>query len=50
MQTLTMKAFTGPPRISEERRAKLQELCSNLGITMQRYELLKERLLSRNRL
>ena len=40
MQTQAMKAFTGPPHISEERRAKLQELCSNLGITMQRYELL----------
>jgi ribonuclease-3 len=40
MQTQATKAFTGPPRISEERRAELQELCSNLGITMQRYELL----------
>ena len=40
MQTQAMKVFTGPPRISEERRAKLEELCSNLGITMQRYELL----------
>jgi ribonuclease-3 len=40
MQTQALKAFTGPPRISEERRAKLQELCNNLGITMQRYELL----------
>jgi len=40
MQTQAMKAFTGPPRISEERRAELQELCSNLGITMCQYELL----------
>ena len=40
MQTQAMKAFTGPPRISEERREELQELCSNLGITMCQYELL----------
>ena len=40
MQTQAMKAFTGPPRISEERKVKLQELCSNLGITMCQYELL----------
>ena len=40
MQTQTLRNFAGLPCISEERRAKLQELCSNLGITMQRYELL----------
>ena len=40
MQTQTMKTFSSPPRISEERRAKLEELCGNLGITMFRYELL----------
>lgn len=40
MQTQTLRNFAGLPCISEERRAKLQELCSNLGITMQQYELL----------
>ena len=40
MQTLTMKNPTGLPHISEERRAKLKELCDSLGISMQRYELL----------
>ena len=40
MQTLTMNNPAGLPHISEERRARLQELCESLGITMQRYELL----------
>ena len=35
-----MKNFTGFPRCSEERKENLKELCSELGITMHRYELL----------
>lgn len=40
MQTQTLRSFAGLPRISEERREKLRELCDSLGIAMHQYELL----------
>ncbi len=35
-----MRNFTGLPRCSEERKARLKELCASLGIVMNQYELL----------